>query len=231
MAKRTHLWGEGVAIGVLGNFVCFLVATSIAYLKHEGSEWVSPLLFGALTWFLTMGIWLVFRLLPRLPKKQIRLSDKNLQTVLRGWLDDIGLKVQTTHDSDSEFAFIVTTDGGKVITVRRTHTSPEHLTFRALFKEDAQNEAFEDFSVNEKARARLAIQLELARAVMGYNTKDVLKEFVLFRTLPISNGLSVEDVANTLWEVEAALTAVFLVGAQELLSKKPYGVSALTRRE
>jgi len=63
-------------------------------------------------------------------------------------------------------------------------------------------------------------QLELARAVMGFVAPDILQGFTLFRRIPISSALTVQEVSTTLWEVEAALASVFFVGAQFLGRKK-----------
>jgi hypothetical protein len=112
MQKKTlSAWREGLVINLASNAIAILVGSMVAYLKHEGSEWVSPLLFGGLAWFITMGIWLVIRLFRSIPSRQIRVTDSNLHTVLRGWFDDIGLKVQSKKDELSDFTFIVTTDG------------------------------------------------------------------------------------------------------------------------
>jgi hypothetical protein len=68
--------------------------------------------------------------------------------------------------------------------------------------------------------ARLAIRLELSRAVMAYTSQDILEGFTLFRRIPISPQLSIEEVSRTLWEVEAALASIFITGAILLAKKK-----------
>ena len=220
-SKPKSAWPEGLAINLVSNFVSFLVGCFVAYLQHEGNHWVSPILFGALAWLLTMGIWVVARVFKNIPVRQTKITDKNIQSVLRQWLDDLGLKVQSNHDDGSEFVFIVTTDGGLVISVLRHKTAfPESLTFRGYFKDETQSSGFSTFTDAEKAEARLAIKLELARCVMGYSTPDVLSEFTLFKRVPISPTLSIEEVSKTLWDVEAALNSVFTVGAMMLLKKK-----------
>jgi hypothetical protein len=208
-------WRDGLTINLISNGIGVVVGAIVAYLKHEGSIWVSPLLFGMVAWFLTMGIWVVARVFRNVPRRQIRITEDNIQSMLRGWLDDLGLKVQSLNETGSYFKFIVTTDGGKVITISRDKDYwPEYLTYRALYKEGEENKVFASFSPEEKAEARLAIQLELARAVIGYNAPDVLEDFTLFKRIPISPSLGVEDVSKTLWEVEAALSSVFFVGAR-----------------
>ncbi len=87
MQKKTFFaWREGLVINLVSNAIAFLVGCIVAYLKHEGSEWVSPLLFGALAWFLTMGIWVVARLFRNIPPRHIKITDSNLQATLRNWL-------------------------------------------------------------------------------------------------------------------------------------------------
>jgi hypothetical protein len=220
-SKSRSVWVEGLAINLTSNAIGFLVGIIAAYLSHEGSSWVFPLLFGAMAWLLTVGIWLVASVLRTLPARQVRITDSNLRTVLRNWLDDIGLKVKSAAEESAEFTFIVTTDGGKVISIMRHKDNfPEYLTFRAYFKDEAQNNAFSHFSEEEKIEARLTIQLELARAVMGYVAPDILEGFTLFKRIPISPALDIDDVSRTLWEVEAALASVFYAGARMLARKK-----------
>jgi hypothetical protein len=218
--KKIPIWREGIAINLVSNGVSFLVGCAVAYLKHQGSEWVSPLMFGALAWFITMGIWVVARVFRSIPAPQVKVTDQNLPGILREWLDDIGLKVQTGKDELAHFVFIVTTDGGRVISISRLKASSEYLMFRANFREDEQTKAFSHFTDEEKAEARLTLELELTRAVMGFNAPDILANFTIFKQIPISPSLSIEEVSGTLWKVEAALASVFYAGARLLVRKK-----------
>jgi hypothetical protein len=221
-SKKASTWAEGLLINVVSNGICLVVGVVVGYLQHEGSGWVLPILFGTLAWLLTMGIWVVARLYRNIPVRQVRVTDSNLQKILRGWLDDIGLKVQTAKEPTAEFVFIVTTDGGWVISIMRHQESfPEYLTFRAYYSEEAQNQTFAHFTDAEKIEARLILKLELTRAVMGYVTQDILTGFTLFKRIPITHSLSIEDVSKTLWEVEAALASVFVAGAVLLHRKAP----------
>jgi hypothetical protein len=218
-SKPFIAWKEGLVINLVSNAIGFFAGVLVAYLKHEGSEWVSPLLYGALAWILTMGIFLVVRLFRNIPARQVRITDRNLSAILRGWIDDIGLKVQIKKEDDlTHFTFIVTTDGNWVISIMRLKATPEYLTFTGYYKDDAQN--FSHFTDEEKIEARLAIRLELSRAVMGFTSADLLDGFTLFRRIPISPQLNIEEVSRTLWEVEAALASVFSTGAILLARKK-----------
>jgi hypothetical protein len=215
--KKTPVWREGLVINLVSNTICFAVGVVVAYLRHEGSQWVSPLLYGVLAWLLTMGIWVIVRVLRYIPRRQ-RITDKNLPLIIREWIDDIGVKVQSKKDDLTDFTFIVTTDGNWVISIMRVRETPEYLTFTGYYKEEVQN--FSHFTDKEKIEARLAIRLELSRAVMGYTSQDFLEGFTIFRRLPISSRLSIEEVSRTLWEVEAALASIFITGATLLNKKK-----------
>ncbi len=220
-SKRASTWREGLVINLVSNAIGFLVGIAVAYLKHEGSEWVSPVLFGAMAWLLTMGIWVIARVFRNIPTPQVKITDNNLHAILRDWLDDIGLKVQSSKEENADFMFIVTTNAGRVISImRHREVFHEYLTFRAYYKDETQNKDFSDFTPQEKAEARLTIQLELTRAVMGYTTPDILEGFTLFKRIPISPSLNIEEVSRTLWEVEAALSSVFYAGAILLTKKK-----------
>ena len=219
--KKSSPWAEGLAINLASNAVAVIVGFIVGYLKHRGSEWVLPLIFGALAWLLTAGIITTMFALRSIPVRRRRITDNNLPLILRSWLDDIGLKVQSVKDEDVDFKFIVTTDGNWVITILRHSHTPESLTFTGYYKDENQN--FSNFSDREKLEVRLAIRLELTRAVIGYTSQDFLEGFTLFKRIPITTQLSVEDVSRTLWEVEAALASVFIVGAA-FLAKKNGGV-------
>jgi hypothetical protein len=219
--KKSPVWREGLVINLVSNAICFAVGVVVAYLRHEGSQWVSPLLYGVMAWLLAMGILIIARIIRYLPTRQ-RITDKNLPVIIRDWLDDIGAKVQSQKDENTDFKFIVTTSGKWVISILRHKQSPEYLTFTGYYKDEVQS--FSHFTANEKIEARLAIRLELARAVMGYTTEDVLEEFTIFRRIPISYRLSIEEVSKTLWEVEAALASIFLAGAIQLNKKKNNGL-------
>lgn len=219
--RRFGTWSDGIYIGLFCNGVSCAAGVAVTYLKHDGSTWVSPLLLGSITWLISMSVFMLVRLFRYIPRRQYRVTEKTIQPLMRDWLDGMGLKVQSVTEAATYFKFIVSTDGGKVITISRDRDyASDSLTFRALYKESEQNKSFEDFTVDEKAEARLEIQLELARAAMGYTAPDVLADFTLFRRIPITSSLSLDEVSRTLLEVEAALQSVFLTGAKLLLRKK-----------
>lgn len=215
--KKSPVWREGLVINLVSNAICFAVGVIVAYLRHEGSEWVSPLLYGVMAWLLTMGIWIIARIIAYIPARQ-RMTDKNLPTIIRDWLDDIGMKVQAQKDENSDFKYIVTTAGKWVISIMRLKETPEYLTFTGYFKDEGQT--FAHFTEKERTETALAIKLELARSVMGYTTDNVLEGFTIFRRIPVSPRLSIEEVSRTLWEVEAALASIFITGAIMLNKKK-----------
>jgi hypothetical protein len=95
-SKPRSAWPEGLVINLVSNFVSFLVGCGVAYLEHGGSKWVPPLLFGALAWLLTMGIWVVARVFKNIPIKQVKITNSNLQAVLRNWLDALLKKKNET---------------------------------------------------------------------------------------------------------------------------------------
>lgn len=188
-------------------------------------------MFGAFAWFLSMALFVVARLFRNVPKRPYKITEDTLQSLIRSWLDEVGVKVQTLHEPKAHFMFVVTCDSGRVISIQRERDKPEHLIFRALYKEDEQKGLFDDFSDHEKVRARLAIQLELSRAVMGFNAPDVLKDFVLFKKLPITPLLNPDEFTRVLWEVEAALQSVFYIGASQLLEmRSSKGAKALLQK-
>ena len=55
----------------------------------------------------------------RLPKRPDPVTHENAGRRIRDWLDEFNLTVKNIHDPDSDFFYIVTTDGGKKISISR----------------------------------------------------------------------------------------------------------------
>jgi hypothetical protein len=181
-----------------------------------GPVWARPIMNGLITGVVVFALFLCMRAILALPVARARISPENVGDFVLGWLHKFNLEVKGLQDDDCYFLYKVTTDGGKVVTIRRSRkTYSDHLTFRALITlSDAEKAEFESFTEHEKIALKLQIQLELSRAIMGYKTDGWLVEDVwLFKHVPISPTLNEETMINTIWEMEAMVTTLFATGA------------------
>lgn len=217
MSKKSD-WLSGLAINLVSNLIALIVGGIVTYFSHEGSAWVKPLLFGGAAWLITFCSILAIRFMSRLPKKSDPVTQENIGRKIRDWLDEFNLTVKSVHDPDSDFFFIVTTDGGKKISISRSIKQfSDHLFLKALVNpSDEEKKLIEQLSSDEKIDYKLAMQLELSRAIIGYKTDNFFEGLTIFKRIPITSTLTAEEILNGIWEVEAMLTSIFVMGASSI---------------
>ena len=150
------------------------------------------------------------------PSRPELVTGDNIGSKIRNWLDIFSLTVKAAKDPESEFFYIVTTDGGKVVSISRSLKSPysDYLLVKALWTPDGDDkQKIDSLSPDEQIALRLAVQLELSRAVIGYKLEGVDNKLTIFKRVPISHDLTETDILNAVWDVEAALHSIFTVGA------------------
>lgn len=217
--KKSVGWGSGLTINLTSNLIAFLVGGVATYLSHDGSPWVKPLLSGGAAWLITFSSILVFRIFRNLPVKPRPMDVDNVQQRIRDWLDKYNITVKSVSDPTSYFLFILTTDGGKKITILRTKDQfSDYILVRGMVSTTPEEKAVLDtLSEDEKIAARLATTLELSRAVMGYKTDlGVLEEITIFKRIPITPSLHEEEIFRSVWEIEAMLGTMSIVGAMAI---------------
>jgi hypothetical protein len=217
--SKSSTWSSGLAINFISNLIAGIVAFVVTYLSHDGSAWVKPLLCGAGAWLLTFCSILAYRISKNLPVKTKPIDAGNVQQRIREWVDKFNLTVKSVKDENSYFFFIVTTDGGKKVSIVRTKDQfSDYILVKGFFKAENDDRALlESLSEDEKTTARLAINLELSRAVMGYKSeKSVLDDITIFKRIPITPSLHEEHIFSLVWEIEAMLGSIFSVGAMAI---------------
>jgi hypothetical protein len=216
--KSESNWSSGLVVNLVSNFIAAIVGGIVTYFSHEGSVWVKPLLFGGVAWLITFCSILAVRFMRRIPSKVDPVTVENVKRRIRDWFDDFNLGVKTVQDDDTYFGFLVTTDNGKKIAVIRSKKiTPNHLIVRGLITlSEEERKIISGLTDDEKTAMRLAIQLELSRAVIGYTTQDILEELTIFKSIPITESLTAEEIINTIWTVEATLNSIFIVGAMNI---------------
>jgi hypothetical protein len=220
MAKsKLPLWTSGLGINLISNLIGFIVGGVVTYFSHAGSGWIKPLLCGGAAWLMTFGSILGWRVMKSLPPKVEPVTSENVGQKIRDWLDRFSLTVKSIHEPDSEFFYIVTTDGNKRVSISRSSKSPydDYLLVKALWAAEGDDKKqIEELSEDELAGMRLAVYLELSRAVVGYKM-DGMESLTIFKRVPVSSTLTEADILNAIWEIEATLSSIFNVGAMILL--------------
>ena len=208
-------------------FAAFLFAgvsmiTAILY-THFGPSWARPIVNGLIAGAITLTLFLCVRAILALPRARAVITPENAGQFVLGWLHKFNLEVKNLIDDDCHFIYRVTTDGGKILTVRRTRKIyNDYLTFRALINaNEVDKKLFDSFTESEKAALRVKLGIELSRAVMGFKTDAWMTEDLwIFKYVPISPGLSEETVINTIWEMEAMVQIIYSTGALALLEHR-----------
>jgi hypothetical protein len=189
------------------NMVAAYVVTGASVIAgilytHFGPAWARPIMNGLIAGAITLTLFLCVRAILALPLAKAIITPDNAGQFVLGWLHKFNLEVKTLIDDDCHFIYRVTTDSGKILTVRRTRKiNSDYLTFRALINaHEVDKKLYNSFSEAEKAALRIKLGIELARAVMGYKTDAWMTEDIwIFKTVPISPTLNEATVINALW--------------------------------
>jgi hypothetical protein len=224
MAEKKHSgWLSGLVINLVSNVIALLVGGTVTYFSHEGSVWVNPMLCGGAAWLLTFCSILAFRASRHVPKKAEVIDGSNVHVKIRDWLDRYQLTVKNATTPDMYFFLIVTTEGNKKVSISRQKGElSDYIFVKGLISWDEKDrESLNALSEDEKTTLRLATFLELSRAVMGYKSeKDVLEEITIFKRIPITSKLNIEEIINVLWEIEAMLGSLLLLQSAAVLRNK-----------
>jgi hypothetical protein len=220
MAKQTSsqavsAWTNGIVINLVSTLIALAIGTLVAYFEHRGSAWVKPVLFGMIGWLLTFSAIALGRWAHLLPAKVELVSQENVERLGRLWLDNYGLAVQKQANANNYFQYLVTTTGGKKITVKHRRDFPDYLTFTALMTfTDEQKKLAAGLSTDDQVRAMIDLRQEFTHALVGLEaTTNFLDGLTAFVELPISRTLSQSEFMKTLWRMEAVINSFFAVNA------------------
>jgi hypothetical protein len=141
-------------------------------------------------------------------------SADNIEENLRKWLDRTNLTVKNDPTPHTYFRYVVTTDGGKkIILGQAKNESPDYLQFRAeISTSEEEKTELREFDQEEVTRLTLELQLELARARIGYSGLAI-DGFAITKKIPITHSMTEDQAIRCVWEMEAVLNQIFAVGA------------------
>ena len=193
-----------------------VVVAAVTYLSHIASVWTWPLIHGGLAGLLFLCILLAAKAIRNLPPSGDRITTDNIEQKVRHWLDRSNLTVQRAPQAETHFRFLISTDGGKKVVLGRLKNDwSDYLNFRAdLGPTEDEIKTLASLSEDQKTDALLALKLELARAQVGYSGLVSLDSgFAIFKRLPISHSMSEDEFIDVIWELEAVLNRIHLIGA------------------
>lgn len=208
--------------------ICFIVST---FYSRFGPTWERPIINGLVTMAVVASLFLSLRAVLTLPSARLRTTPKNVGAKVLGWLHNFNLIVQTfPEDSDCHFFIVVTTEAGKKVAIyRKKEVLSDYLTFQSTVTQNEETKkAVEGFSDEEKMEVILYLKLELARAVIGYQSTNMLEGYTMFKKLPITESLTEAQVINTVWEMESMVARMNTI---EHMASLKHQASATSRRK
>jgi len=209
MAEQT--WYRRYAEGIVIAIIAVPAIAGVTYLYNVASPMAAPLFYGVLTGAAVIVAGLGVCILSRMPTKRTIPTTQNIEQCVRTWLDSHRIAVKNDPDKDLHFRLRITLDSGKQMTILRSETEfteyVQILTFLRPGK-DEQN-ILDQLAASEKIEMILEMQLELARAKVGYaGLAFPAENFFLFRRVPIFPGLSEFFFIAMVSDIEAAMNLV-----------------------
>jgi hypothetical protein len=213
MRKNSEsVWASGLAINLTSNLIAVIVGGTVTYFSHQGSTWVKPLLFGGMAWLVTFISILAVRFMRRMPPRVELVTPDNIGSKIRNWLDEFSITVQNLNNPDFYFLFIVTINGKKISIFRSNKMFTDYIEFSSLVTlSEEEKREISNWSEDKKNATKLAVQLELSRAIMGYKFDDMFDTLSIFRRIPITPTLTAEEIFKEIWAVEAMLGSIAAV--------------------
>lgn len=216
----TKRYGEGILISSLATAACAL----IAYLFHQDSPWARPVFYGLISASLPLMIYFCLVITRRIPKQKITPSIENIETFVRTWLDNHKVTVKVDPHQDFYFRYRITLDSGCYLTVVRSRLEYKDYVqiLCDLGMRGDDQKLLEQFSEQERIALIFDIQMELARAKVGYSGLVYPPQnFILFQRVPIYPTLNEFVFMNMIGNVEAARNLVAIVFLKARSDKVP----------
>lgn len=123
------------------------------------------------------------------------LRSENLQATVRGWLDSFGIATQPIDDPDAIFAMRVTLANDLHAEILQPKKLDRYIVLRSAVTLGPEDRAMYDkLSQTDKDKVGLALQIEMARAKIGFQldlmTPNLPVQLILERRIPITNDLT-----------------------------------------
>lgn len=177
---------------VIGALLTFIL---MAVLKKKGSPWFAPILWGLIGAVLVLLCMAATRLLSipgSLRVQPALITPDSVETDIRRWLDEFGLTVRKSLDTEHEgclFALTITTKEGVVVTAYYPEDFPQYIILETniTLGEPYRNQ-FDALSPEQQERVRTRLAVELSRAKMGFDAPLTLDPIKLQKRVPTADG-------------------------------------------
>lgn len=204
---------------ILAGIFVAVVWAIVAYLFSLASALAVPIFYGGVAGAMALLCCVAVMVMRRLPS-ELPVSESNIESRVRDWLDNFRVTVKNDPSDDNYFRLQITLDGGAQMTVLRSKTGNSEYVevISDLGIRGEAKKLLELFTESEIAEILLEIKVELARAQVGYSGLALPAEnFRLFVRVPILPGLTEFFFMSMIGRVEAAMNLVFLTYAKAKL--------------
>lgn len=148
-------------------------------------------------------------------------TSENVQSRVRGWLDNFNMSVQnqSNQSAGSFFHYSVTLPSKQLVNIIRTKDKPQYLAFATrLVPTESDRAALALLSPSAAGRLEQEIGLVLAQAKMAFSVEPGIKQISFERMILISRELSELDVMTAIQELEVTMAAVSATVKMALIS-------------
>jgi hypothetical protein len=139
------------------------------------------------------------------------LNVANIEKITREWLIDFGAGVRRVEAPDCEFAYEVTLESGRHVSVSRRKRTPNNvLSIQAALKlSDDDQRRYEALQPVDAEGVLSQARLEIARSRLGYEVNRARPvTFALRQDVPLTPDLTQFQLIDAINDVDLAVVAV-----------------------
>jgi hypothetical protein len=206
--------------GLVNNAVGVAMAVLVAYLFRNGSPWAAPVLYGLCALAATSFGAYALKATWRMPSRRAIPDEKNIEMLVRTWLDNWRVTVKSDPNPESYFRLIATMDSGTSMVIGRVlGVLSNYLILRHdIVPTAAEFELLNRLPPGQCGRIFSEIRLEIARSHVGCSAIGSRPEpFNIWKRIPINEHLTEHAFIAAMDDIEAAshaLANIFLIGLQ-----------------
>ena len=220
-------WIDGVGQSILATiFIALVLGVFVTWLVKIRSAWGTPLLLGLAAATMAALFAVLAKAGMRLPPKRLIPNSQNIEECIRTWLNNFNYGIKNTPDGNAHFCLLVTADSDTKMVIGRlkAEKDSEYVYIKAIIGPTGEELGnLNRLTEQEKAKLFVSIKLELSRRRIGYRGLIFPpNDFFIFKRVPISSSLTEHEFLSSVDEIEAAVNAVFNLGAMNFVESSLY---------
>jgi hypothetical protein len=201
---------EGIVIGVLA---CIAFA-GISILADFHSPLFWPLFYALIAAGIVAISGIAIVLLKRVPRPLVLITERNIESCIRSWLDTHRVMVKNDPCSDAYFRLRIVINDKHMTIIRSKSEYQEYVEIVANLGMGGENDRKirDKFSNDEFTDMLVDMKVFLAQAKVGYSGLiDPPENFQVFRRVPIYPNLTEFAFMSMVNDVEAAMNLVGMI--------------------